>query len=100
MDQVHLVSCRNIDEAIVMLSKDSFRLLILDASTLDVEQAQESVAKLRSITYAPLIALTSDDAAAATQESGADICAPPDMDMYRLFSTGMAQIRRNEYYSQ
>ena len=100
MDQVHLVSCRNIDEAIVMLSKDSFRLLILDASAQDVEQAQENVAKLRSITYAPLIALTSDDAAAAAQEAGADVCVSPDMDLHRLLSTGMVQIRRNENYSQ
>ena len=100
MDQVHLVSCRNIDEAIVMLSKDSFRLLILDASAQDVEQAQENVAKLRSITYAPLIALTSDDAAAEAQEAGADVCVSPDMDLHRLLSTGMVQIRRNENYSQ
>ena len=45
MDQVHLKLCRDIDEAIVILSKDSFRLFILDASAQDVEQAQENVAK-------------------------------------------------------
>ena len=100
MDQVHLVTCKDMSDAIVLLSRDSFRLIFIDASTQNIEDAQESMAKLRKITYIPVVALTSDDAAAATQEAGADICVPPDMDLHRLFSTGMAQIRRNEYYSR
>ena len=33
MDQVHLVTCKDMSDAIVLLSRDSFRLIFIDAST-------------------------------------------------------------------
>ena len=100
LDQMRITTCKDISDAMVQLGKEHFRLIIYDASALSSETAQEMASRIRRITYTPLVMLTIDEAAAATQEAGADICVPPDMDMHRLFSTVMGQIRRNECFSQ
>ena len=99
-EQIHLIACCDLDEASVILSRDSFRLILLDVSSHNLEHAQGVAARIRQITSSPLVALTSDDAAVVTQEAGADVCVPADMDMQRVFSLIKTQIRRNELLSQ
>ena len=100
LDQMRVTTCKDISDGMVQLGKEHFHLIIYDASALSSEDAQEMASRIRRITYTPLVMLTIDEAAAATQEAGADICVSPDMDLHRLFSTVMGQIRRNECFSQ
>ena len=101
LDQMRITTCKDISDAMVQLGKEHFRLIIYDASALSSADAQEMASRIRRITYnTPLVMLTIDEAAAATQEAGADICVSPDIDLHRLFSTVMGQIRRNKCFSQ
>ena len=99
-DQMHVIECGELDEATALFSMANYRLILYDASALSLNDVQETVSKIRSATYAPLIVLSADDVAAAAQEAGADICIQPSVDLQRLFSTAMGQIRRNECYSK
>lgn len=98
LDQVSLVACKDFNEAIVLITKHPFRLIIYDASALGYDEVQEMVSRVRRIVYTPMVVLCIDEAAAATQEVGADICVPPDMEIHRLFSTAMSMVRRNECF--
>ena len=99
-DNMHVTECRDLKEASILFDKKSCRLIIYDASLLSADNVRETVSKIRSATFAPLIVMSTDEAADAAQEAGADIYAPPSVDFHRLFSMAMGQIRRNEYYSQ
>ncbi len=100
LDHMPVEVCQDIEEARSLLRKNQYRLILYNAENLDVDEAQEMASRIRHVTYAPLIMLTIDEAAAATQEAGADLCVPADMELHRLFSTVMGQIRRNECFSQ
>ena len=100
LDHMPVEVCQDIEEARSLLRKNQYRLILYNAENLDVDEAQEMASRIRHVTYAPLIMLTIDEAAAATQEAGADLCVPADMEHHRLFSTVMGQIRRNECFSQ
>ena len=100
LDQVPLVSSDDTEEAIKQMGKEAFRLIICDASPLSADKAQETVDRMRRITYAPILMLTQDDAAAVTLEAGADMCIPPNVNAHMLFAVAMALARRNESYSQ
>lgn len=99
-DNMYVTECRNLKEASIHFDKKSCRLIIYDASALSPNDTRETVSKIRSVTYAPLIVLSTDEAVDMAYEAGADISAPPNADLHRLFSIAMGQIRRNEYYSQ
>ena len=99
-DNMYVTECRNLKEASIHFNKKSCRLIIYDASELRPDDTRETVSKIRSATYAPLIVLSTDEAIDMAQEAGADICAPPNADLHRLFSIAIGQIRRNEYYSK
>lgn len=100
LEHMHVTECRGLNEAALLFGRESYRLIICNASALSADGVRETVSKIRSVTYAPLIVLSTDEAVDAAQEAGADICVPPSADLHRLFSMAMGQIRRNECYSQ
>ena len=100
LDQMYVTECKGLDEAVALFAVKNCHLIIYNASALSPDDTRETVSKIRSATYAPLIVLSTDEAVDAAEEAGADICAPPNADLHRLFSIAMGQIRRNEYYSQ
>lgn len=100
LEHMHVTECRGLNEATLLFGGGNYRLIIYNASALSPDDARETVSKIRSATYAPLIVLSTDEAVDAAEEAGADICVPPNADLHRLFSIAMGQIRRNECYSQ
>lgn len=98
LDQVSLIACKDISEAMVLITKMPFRLIIYDAAALGYDEVQDMVCRVRRIVYTPMVVLCIDEAAAATQKVGADICVPPNMEIHRLFSTAMSMARRNECF--
>lgn len=78
LDHVQVAVSRDFNEAMLLLSKDPYRLMIWDASSLSADDAQELVSRMRRITYAPILMLTQDNAAVVTLEAGADMCRRSD----------------------
>lgn len=98
LDQLELFSCRSLADAITLLAHDTFCLIILDATTLSSDDAQEAVRKLRNITYIPMMVISAN-AAAYVLEVGADVCIPQGADIHSVFSHAMALIRRYTVYN-
>lgn len=100
LDCMQVVACQNADEARVHLREEHHRLIVYNASELSTDDAQEYVSRMRRATYAPILMITKDKAAAATLEAGADMCLPPNVNAHMLFAVAMGLIRRNECFSQ
>lgn len=100
LDQVLLVACHDISEALPLIAKESFRLIIYNAAELNSDDVQEMVLRIRRITYAPLVVICAVEALAVTIEVGADVCVPPMVNMHGLFSVALGQARRNECFSK
>jgi Response regulators consisting of a CheY-like receiver domain and a winged-helix DNA-binding domain len=96
----NLIVCRELPEAFRELNRDSFCLIIMDASDLNTGDTQDAVSKLRNTTFVPLLVLTSYDAAAPTLDVGADVCMPLTDECCTLFMQAMALIRRFSLYNR
>ena len=87
LNEMPVEVCQDIEEARSLLRKNQYRLILYNAENLDVDEAQEMASRIRRVTYAPLIMITIDEAAATTQEAGADLCVPADMELHRLLGS-------------
>ena len=74
LDNICLISCKDSTVAIKLLKEKQFYLIILNVLSLTSEDTQEITKKLRSITYAPILVLSSKEAAAPTMELSGDVC--------------------------
>ena len=99
LERLPLIACDGMSEAIKIMSKESFGLIMLNASSCTYDNTQEAVSRLRSMTYAPILVLSTLEAAASALEVGADVCIPPDAELHVLFSQAMALIRRYKAYN-
>ena len=100
LEKISLISCKSIDEALVLMSKESYCLIIYDALSLSSDGVQEAICKLRNIIHAPLFVFASVEAIGPALEVGADVCAPPAADKCILFSQAMALLRRYVVYDR
>ena len=97
--QLSLTLCNTVEQAISFINKQPFCLIILNAASWSSDDTQDAVKRLRALTFAPLLILSTGEAVAPTLEVGADVCIPPDVDNDVLFSQAMALIRRNQIYN-
>ena len=98
--QLSLTLCNTVEQAISFINKQPCCLIILNAASWSSDDTQDAVKRLRVLTFAPLLILSTGEAVAPTLEVGADVCIPPDVDNDVLFSQAMALIRRNQIYNR
>lgn len=100
LGEISLIACSDVGEAIRLLSLEPYSLIIFNAVQHRSEKVQEDVIRLRKLTYAQMLVLTSVEMIAVTMEVGADVCIPQSADIYSIFSQSMALIRRHDLYDR
>lgn len=99
LDELSLQACHCVSDAVILLNCDQeASLIIMDTSSLSTDDTQEAVIRLRTLTYMPILVLSSAEASAPALEVGADVCIPPSADICAIFSQAMALIRRYTVY--
>ena len=94
-----LISCATISDALPILEKIPFCLVMLWAATWTSEDVQEAVRTLRELTFIPILVISTLDSIAPSLEIGADVCVLATIPFHILFSQMLALIRRNEMYN-
>lgn len=100
LENLSLIACKGIDEALNLMSKENYCLIMFDALSLSSDDTQNAIGKLRNITQAPLFVFASVEAFGPALEVGADVCAPPAADKCIIFSQAMALLRRYVVYDR
>lgn len=100
LERLSLIACKGIDEALVLMNKETFCLILFDALSLSSDDTQEAIGKLRNTAHAPLLVFASIEAIGPALEVGADVCAPPAADKCIVFSQAMALLRRYVVYDR
>lgn len=96
--QASLIPCGTPEEAQRFLSEADFCLIVLDASSLQIDHVLKSVQRMRWATNAPLIIVASTEIANQLLESGADVCVPDHIKHGNLVAHAMALLRRYTLY--
>lgn len=94
-----VVECSGMSEARRKADSEAFSLIIFNTAALPPPKVQDAVAILRRSSYAPILALTSDEAVERVLEAGADCCLPPQTHRRRTAAYARALIRRYTLYN-
>ena len=100
LERLPLIACGDLNEAVVLMNKETFCLILLNVYDLTTDDAQNAVSKVRNMTYAPFLVLSKQETAASVLEVGADVCIPSTTDLCIIFSQAMALLRRYVVYDR
>ena len=94
-----VVECSGMSEAKRRTGNEAFSLIIFDTASLPPSKAQDAITSLRRLSYAPILALTADEAIERVLEAGADCCLLPQTHRRRTAAYARALIRRYTLYN-
>lgn len=100
LNHITLSTCRSVVDAVLVLGKETICLVLFNAVEMRTGEVEESVVRIRNFTLEPLIVLTRSENAQAAYQAGADACVFEPIEAISLLTISIAQIRRNEQFSQ
>lgn len=91
--------CTSFAEAKAVRPQKPYCLIICDASTISEQQTIQSLERMRSCTYAPVLLLTLPEPKLDFVKAGADFCLPISAAPETIVSTAFSLLRRYTIYN-